>query len=136
MAKKKCSISNNQAYDKNIIDALHHLKLPIIGIDGKEFSIRKKARNETGVEHIAKKSHRLKVRDIESVPSILKHPQLMCNDPDNHIYKNYYGIRKGEDQDTFVKIVTSPIKNDKSKEEIVTIYPTNSIKVEKPKKKR
>ena len=109
--------------------------MPIIGINGKSFFIRKEARNESGIEHIARKDHRLKVRDIESIPSILKRPQYMCSDPDNHNYMNYYGIRKGEDQNTFIKIVTSPIKNDKTKEEIVTIYPSNSIKIEKSKKR-
>ena len=44
---------------------------------------------------------------------------------------NYYGIRLGEDQKSLIKIVTSPIKTNRKVEEIVTIYPTNSIKVEK-----
>ena len=135
MAKKKKNKDYGSIYDEHIIDALKMLKIPIFGVDGKSFSIRKEARNESGIEHIARKDHRLKVRDIESIPSILKHPQYMCSDPDNHNYMNYYGIRKGEDQNTFIKIVTSPIKNDKTKEEIVTIYPSNSIKIEKSKKR-
>ena len=133
MAKKKTEY--DLIYDKNIISALLKLKFPIKGIGSREFYIREKARDESGIEHIAKKSHRLKVRDIQAIPSILKHPQFICVDPDNHVYKNYYGIRKGKDQNTFIKIVTSPILNEKLKEEIVTIYPTNSIKVEKSKKK-
>lgn len=133
MAKKQLTL--HQTYDQNIVDALRKLKYPIIGVGGKRFVLRKKARNESGEEHIARKDHRLKVRDIEEIPSVLKHPQYMCDDPDNQIYKNYYGIRKGKGRGTFIKIVTSPIKNDKTKEEIVTVYPTDSIKVEKAKKR-
>lgn len=136
MKRNKRSKKHNLNYDQHIIEALNILKMPIIGVDGLEFSIRKEARDESGVEHIARKCHRLKVRDIEIIPSILKHPKFKCHDPDNHIYKNYYGIRLGEDQNSFIKIFTSPIKTNRRKEEIVTIYPTNSIKVEKGKKKR
>ena len=134
MSKKKELL--HQTYDQNIISAINKLHFPIKGVGGKEFFIRCRARKESGVEHIARKDHRLKVRDIEEITKILKHPQYACEDPDNKIYRDYYGIRKGKDQDSFIKIVTSPIKNDKTKEEIVTIYPTNSIKVEKAKKKR
>ena len=136
MAKSNKAKDYYTFYDKHIIDALLKLKFPIIGLHSKSFILRKEARNESGIEHIARKKHRLKVRDIESVPSILKHPQYMCDDPDNRVYKNYYGIRKGEKQNSFIKIVTSPQKNNKSTEEIVTIYPTNEIKVEKANKKR
>ena len=133
MPKKKSTL--HQTYDQNIINALRKIQFPITGINGKVFVVRDKKRNESGEEHIARKDHRLKVRDIEEVPSILKHPRYQCNDPDSKIYKNYYGIRKGKDRGSFVKIVTSPLKNDKNKEEIITIYPTDSIKVEKAKKK-
>ena len=132
MARKKVQTE----YDQHIIDALLKLQNPIIGKDKKVFFVRNKARGETGLQHIANKRHRLKVRDIEMVPSILKHPQYMCDDPDNSIYKNYYGIRKDGKHTSFIKIVTSPQKNNKTTEEIITIYPTNSIKVEKAKKKR
>ena len=128
--------ANCHDYDFHIIEALNKLKIPIVGVDGKRFIIRKKARKESGLEHIAKKCHNLKVRDIESVPEILRHPKYMCNDPDNHVYKNYYGIRKGNTSTSFIKIVTSPLKKDRATEEIITIYPTNSIKVENDYKKR
>lgn len=134
MTKKRAIL--HLTYDEHIIDALQKIKFPIIGVGGKKFYVREKARNETGIEHIARKDHRLKVRDIEAIAEILMHPKFVCTDPDNPVYKNYYGIRKGEKQTLLLKIVTSPLKNDKSKEEIITIYPANSIKIEKEKKRR
>lgn len=117
-------------YDEHIIQALNTLTIPIIGKNGKKFFIKdKSARGESGVQHIAKKSHRLKVRDIQSVPSILKKPAYENNDPRQPIYMNYYGIRLGKDSNTFLKIVTSPIKGKRGiEEQIVTIYPVRSIK--------
>ena len=133
MAKKKVA----KEYDENIIQALVKLSTPIIGKNGKEFYIRDDARYESGLEHIANKSHRLKVRDIQSVPSILKHPSFEIADPNNNNYRNYYGIRKGLNKNcSLLKIVTWPDENDPNKELVVTIYPTSSIKVEKTKKKR
>lgn len=132
MAKKGKKQDDKDLYDQHIVDALLKLKMPIVGVDGRKFYLRDMARNESGIKHIAKKSHRLKVRDIESVPNILKHPKLWCSDPDNKIYRNYYGIRKGDDSNTFLKIVTSPVKGKRDEEEmIVTIFPTKSIKVDK-----
>ena len=132
MSKKRKQ--TNERYDQHVVDALLKLKTPIVGINGIEFSIREKARNETGIEHIAKKEHRLKVRDIESVPEILKHPNLRCSDPDNRVFMNYYGTRKGDNTVNLIKIVTSPVKGKREKEEtIITIYPVNTIKLKKNK---
>ena len=123
MKQKKCD------YDQHIIDALRKIKQPIIGKGGRLFYIREKARNETGFEHIAKKFHRLKVRDIEDIPSILRHPIACESDPRNKIYRNYYGIRRGSEKDLLLKIVTSPVKGRRDFEEIiVTIYPVKSVK--------
>ena len=131
MAKKRTT-SN---IDENIVKALLKLKVPIIGKNGKKFFIRDDARYESGIEHIAKKSHRLKVRDIESISKILKHPSFEVEDPNNKNYRNYYGVRKGLNKNqSLLKIVTWPYETDGSKELIVTIFPTNSIKIEKGKK--
>ena len=116
-------------YDQNIIDALLRLKTPIIGVNGRKFSFRERARKETGLEHIAKKDHRLKVRDIESIPAILAHPKLWGPDSHNKIYRNYYGVRKGEEADCLLKIVTSPVKGRRDFEEvIITVFPVKTIK--------
>jgi len=123
------SKKNPGDYDEHIIDALLKLDNPIIGKGGKRFYIRDKARNESGLEHIAAKRHRLKVRDVELVTKILRHPIYMCDDPTNRIYRNYYGIREGKDSNSFLKIVTSPVKGKRNEEEvIVTIFPTKSLK--------
>ena len=118
-------------FDQNIIDALLKLKMPIIGKNGKTFLLRDNARFESGLEHIAKKTHRLKVRDIESVPSILKHPKFEMQDPNNRNYRNYYGIRKSDNSEILLKIVTWPYKNNHNCELIITIFPTNAIKLNK-----
>ena len=125
MTKKRI---DDEKYDKHIIDALLKLKTPIIGKDGKKFLVRDDSRYESGLEHIANKRHRLKVKDIELLPNILKHPKAELQDPNNRNYRNYYGIRKGKESDTFLKVVTWPDKNDSSIELIVTIYPTKAIK--------
>ncbi len=130
MTRKKHKKINNENYDQNIIDALLKLKTPIKGYDGKEFEIRSKGRNENGLQHIAVKRHRLKIRDIESIPEILRHPTFFSIDPNNKNYRNYYGVRKGENSNSFIKIVTWPYENNPKKETIITIYPTNSIKVD------
>lgn len=130
MAKKNDVQTENEKYDQHIIDALLKLKTPIKGINKKEFDIRSTGRNENGIEHIASKRHRLKVRDIESIPDILRHPKIVTPDPHNKNYMNYYGIRRGKDESMFLKIITWPYENDENKETIITVYPTKAIKVE------
>lgn len=125
---KKNSIKNE--VDKHIIEALLKLKTPIVGKGGKKFYIRDETRYESGLEHIADKRHRLKVKDIETVPSILKHPKVEMVDPNNKNYRNYYGVRKGQEKDMLLKIVTWPDKNDSSRELIITIFPTKTVKIE------
>ncbi len=111
------------------------MKFPIVGHLGRKFYLRSYARKESGIEHIAKKTHRLKVRDIEGIPKILMHPKICCSDPDNKLYRNYYGIRQGDDNQTLLKIVTSPVKGKREFEEtIITIFPTKFIKLDKIKK--
>lgn len=127
MRKNKYS---NLEYDEHIIDALLKLKTPIIGKNKKSFFFKKESNGNTSYEHIALKRHRLKVRDIESIPEILRHPKIEMTDPNNKNYRNYYGIRKGKENGIFIKIITWPDKKDTFKEYIVTIYPTNIVKIE------
>ena len=127
MAHRK---SKKFEYDKHIVDALLKLKSPILGKDGKKFYIRESAKDESGLEHIANKQHRLKVKDIEDVPNILKHPKAEMVDPNNKNYRNYYGVRKGKETDLLIKIVTWPDKSNPKKEVIITIFPTKTIKID------
>ena len=122
------SKKNPGDYDEHIIDALLKLDNPIIGKGGKRFYIRDKARNESGLEHIAAKRHRLKVKDIEVITYILKHPSFVKPDPSNRNYVNYYGIRKNTKNEYLIKIVTWPNKNNPNEETIITIYPVKNVK--------
>lgn len=130
--------NRNQAYDPHIIECLGQLPKTMKNNENKEVTIRVNARNESGVEHIAVATHGLQVRDIKLIPKVLKKPEHFCIDPNNKNYKDYYGKRDGKhDSETrnkgiYLKIITS-VKPDGS-EEIVTVYPTNSIKDLKMKK--
>ena len=119
---------------ENIIGALLKLKTPIIGKGGKHFVVRDESRYESGIEHIANKRHRLKVRDIKSISEILKHPKIEMVDPNNKNYRNYYGVRKEKNNGMLLKIVTLPYKEHYNSELIVTIFPTKAIKFERKKK--
>lgn len=124
--------NRNQAYDPNIIAALEELPKIMKNNESKEVTIRHQARDESGKEHIAVSTHGLQVRDIEMIPEILKKPETCLQDPYNKNYKDYYGKRLGKHDSTtrnkgqYLKIVTS-VKLD-GNEEIITVYPTNSIK--------
>ena len=123
MARKICV-----EYDENIIAAIRKIKQPILGKDGHKFYIREKGRKQTGLEHIADKKHRLKVRDIESIENILKSPVSVRIDPYSRNYKNYYGLRKGDEKKSLLKIITWPDEHDEVFERIITIYPVKNIK--------
>ena len=124
--------NRNQAYDPNIIEALEKLPPVMKNNENKDVTIRHQARDETGKEHIAVSTHGLQVRDIEMIPQILKSPETCNKDPYNKNYKNYYGTRLGKhDSSTrnkghLLKIITSILLD--GNEEIITVYPTNSIK--------
>lgn len=128
----------NQSYDPHIIEGLEKLPKIMMNNEKKEVKIRVSARDESGVEHIAVTTHGLQVRDIESIPKILKKPEHFCVDPNNKNYKDYYGKRCGKhncntrNKGIYLKIITC-VKLDCS-EEIVTVYPTNSMKDLKRKK--
>lgn len=127
----------NQAIDPNIIEALEKLPKIMRNNQNKEVSIRAEARNETGKEHIAVTTHGLQVRDVNLIKKALKSPEFVCVDPNNRYKKNYYISRKGNhgannrNKGVLLKVVTK-VKCD-GKEEIVTVFPTNSIKPLKSK---
>ena len=122
----------NQAIDPNIIEALEKLPKIMRNNQNKEVSIRAEARNETGKEHIAVTTHGLQVRDVNLIKKALRSPEFVCQDPNNPNYKNYYVRRGGKhgpnnrNKGVFLKLVTY-VKSDGS-EEIITVFPTNSIK--------
>jgi len=127
----------NQPIDPNIIKALEKLPKVMSNNQDKEVFVRAKARHETGKEHIAVTSHGLQVRDINLIKKALSAPEFVCEDPNNHRRKNYYVKREGKhgynnrNKGTLLKVVTY-VRPDE-KEEIVTVFPTNSIKTLKTK---
>lgn len=130
--------NRKQTYDPNIISSLEKLPKTMMNNEKKEVKIRLSARNESGAEHIAVVTHGLQIRDIKLIPKVLRNPEHFCVDPNNKNYKNYYRKREGKhdsktrNKGIYLKIVTS-VKLD-GREEIVTVYPTNSIKDLKTKK--
>ena len=127
----------NQTIDQNIIKALEQLPKVMFNNQNKEVTIRAFARKETGEEHIAVTTHGLQVRDIALIKKAIKTPEFVCEDPNNYRKKNYYVRRLGKhgnknrNKGIYLKVVTH-IKRDKN-EEIVTVFPTNSIKTLKSK---
>ncbi len=121
-----CPLKNKLFYDAHIINALSVLPPVMINNEGSPVFIRKKARQESGREHIARASHGLQVKDIQRIPEILKSPFKVCLDPTHKCKKNYYGIKyKKHVFAGFIKIVTAMKQN---KEEIVTIFVADKIK--------
>ncbi len=83
--------------------------------------------NETRIEHIVRKAHDLKVRDLELIPSYINRYVVYKKDP---VYKdtfNYYLNRKGQDKG-FIKISVQLDHGNRSKGWIKTIYITYKIK--------
>ena len=109
---------------KNILDAVNKLEWPLTNKTGTKIFLRKKARNESGAEHISGKLHSLKVRDIEAVPSILKNPLSIFFD--DRKGKLYFGKRKGiNSKYPYLKIVVKEERN--GTETIVTVCFAKSL---------
>ena len=113
-------------FDKNILNSLSKLQWPIINNKGIKVFVRANARKEGGLQHIAGKCHLLKVRDIESIPNILKNPYKVILEQSGRKGKSYYGKRKGVEKSPLLKIVVR-IRSDYC-EEIVTIYTAKRVK--------
>ena len=114
--------------DLHLVKALKEIKWPIITKDGRIISLHKKRQSvEYTMEHISKKRHFNKVRDIKLIPAILNNPFKVIP-LDKRKRKIYYGKRKGNegnDNKPFLKIVVAVQEN---REYIVTIYPVYSTK--------
>ena len=121
---------NDKIYDQKLIEALK--KLPPQIEDKKhgfviEIKDDRARSNETRFEHIAKKNHELKVRDIEAIPEgIIKYVKYEKSEEiENTFY--YYIKRKGEDRG-FIQVAILIDKNNPKKARIKTIFISHRIK--------
>lgn len=125
MAKK-----TNVKYDLKLIEALK--KLPPLIEDrrhGFVIYIRDdQARsNETRFQHIAKKMHELKVRDIESIPEGIKNYIRFAKSKEIKDTYYYYIKRKGGDKG-FIQVAILVDINDKKIAYLKTIFIAYRIK--------
>ena len=125
MAKK-----TNVKYDLKLIEALK--KLPPLIEDrrhGFVIYIRDdQARsNETRFQHIAKKMHELKVRDIESIPEGIKDYMRFAKSKEIKDTYYYYIKRKGGDKG-FIQVAILVDINDKKIAYLKTIFIAYRIK--------
>ena len=120
MAKKKYE----KHYDQNLVDALKKLPSPIY--DKKHqfyiYFINDRARtNETRFEHIAKRGHELKVRDIDSINDGINGYLYFVKSPKMKDTYYYYLKRKGMDKG-FVQVAIKLLKGKTKKYYVKTIY--------------
>ncbi len=125
MAKK-----TNGKYDLKLIEALK--KLPPLIEDKKHgfiINVRDdQARsNETRFQHIAKKMHELKVRDIESIPEGIKDYIKFAKSKEIKDTYYYYIKRKGGDKG-FIQVAILVDINDKKIAYLKTIFIAYRIK--------
>ena len=125
MAKRKSDI-----YDEKLIEALK--KLPSYIEDkrhGFVIQIRddRSRSNETRFEHIAKRMHELKVRDIEAIPEGIRNYVLFTKSIDLKDTYYYFIKRKGRDKG-FVQVAILVDKFDKKKAYLKTIFIAYRIK--------
>ena len=126
MAKKR----NEEIYDQNIIEALRKLPNPI---KDKKHNImiyirNDRARsNETRFEHIAKKNHELKVRDIKSIPEGIKDyvKFVKSSEIENTCY--YFIKRKGEDRG-FIQVAILLDETNPKRARIKTVFIAHRLK--------
>ena len=111
-------------YDQNIIDAL--TKLPKEIFDKKHNLLlhlgnEKSRSNETRFEHIAKKYHELKVRDIDSIPKGINNYASFKKSKTLKDTFSYFIKRKGKDKG-YIRVDILVDIHDKKKGYIKTIY--------------
>lgn len=116
-------------YDENVMEAL--AKLPNTIFDKKHnltIIVRNdQARsNQTRFEHIARKDHQLKVRDIESIPEGINRYVKFVKSKTIKDTFYYYIDRKGEDKG-FIEVVILVDINDKKLAYIKTVFITYRI---------
>ena len=126
MSKKR----NETNYDQKIIDALK--KLPNIIYDKKHnlsiYIENDKCRsNETRFEHIAKKYHELKVRDIESIPEGINDYVKYSKSKELKDTYYYFIDRKGKDKG-FIQVSILVDINDKTIAYLKTVYIAYRVK--------
>lgn len=110
------------SYDIHIVEALKKLPVPLTTFDGHKVLFDKDKRKETIFEHIANKSHRLHIVDINRIPTILKDKNSLQEDKNGSSFRTYIGKRgKLAEKPLYLKIVTE--LNSNNIESIVTIYP-------------
>ena len=120
----------NGKYDLKLIEALK--KLPSQIEDKKHGFIivvrNDRARsNETRFEHIAKKNHQLKVRDIELIPEGVNKYAKFSKSLELKDTYYYYILRKGKDKG-FVQLAIKLIEGEKKLYYIKTIFVSYRIK--------
>lgn len=119
MAKK-----SSEKYDQKIIEALK--KLPKQIEDKRhgfviEFKDERARSNETRFQHIAKKEHQLKVRDIEAIPEGIKDYVKFSKSLSLKDTYYYYINRKGKDKG-FIQLAIKLIEGEAKKYYIKTIF--------------
>ena len=120
----------NGKYDLKLIEALK--KLPSQIEDKKHGFVivvrNDRARsNETRFEHIAKKNHQLKVRDIELIPEGINKYAKFSKSLELKDTYYYYILRKGKDKG-FVQLAIKLIEGEKKLYYIKTIFVSYRIK--------
>lgn len=123
-------INHSLEKDQNILDALKHL--PKFMYDNKHHLLlclndNNARSNETRFEHIAKKYHELKVRDIEAIPDGINHYVKYSKSKTLKDTYSYFIKRKGNDQG-FIKVDILIDINDKNKAYIKSIYISYRLK--------
>ena len=120
----------NEKYDQKLIAALE--ELPSTIEDKKHgFTIivrNDRARsNETRFEHIAKRNHQLKVRDIEAIPEGVKEYIKFSKSIELKDTYYYHINRKGRDKG-FIQLAIKLIEGEKNAYYIKTIFISYRIK--------
>ena len=125
MTKRIRSVQN----DQNIIKALQELPHYI---EDKKHNLTVcldnniTRSNETRFEHIAKKYHELKVRDIKSIPEGINRYIAFRKDKEQNETYCYYIARKGKDKG-FIKVSVKLYEDDKKKAYIKSVFVTYRI---------
>jgi len=123
---------SNDIYDQNLIDALKELPSEI---EDKKHNLiicvsNDLARsNETRFEHIAKRDHELKVRDIKAIPEGIRNYVLFAKSKELKETYYYYINRKGKSKG-FIQLAVKLYENSKVRAYIKTIYICYRIKKE------
>ena len=126
MSKKR----DEKHYDQRIIDALN--KFPKV-LEDKRHNLliyvqNDQARsNETRFEHIAKKIHELKPRDIESIPAGIRNYISFTKSKELKETYYYFIKRKGNDKG-FIEVAVKLLEGETTKAYIKTVFITYKAK--------